>query len=120
MSILTPMTIIVGAFGALLPSFQIGKMIRERDASGISLPMVAGGFLTNVVWTAYGFSQRKLELIGPDLVAVTVGVTYLSTVLALRARADRAIEEFELSEEPTLILRPHEVEAPRLSFAPSV
>jgi hypothetical protein len=41
-------------------------------------------------------------------------------VLALRARRDRAVEEIELSEEPTLILRPHEVEAPRLSFAPSV
>jgi Kef-type K+ transport system membrane component KefB len=120
MNILTPMTIIVGAFGALLPCFQIGKMVRERDASGISLPMVVGGFVTNIVWTAYGFSQRKLELIGPDLVAVTVGVTYLSTVIALRIRADRAREEIQLSEEPTLILRPNDAEMPRLSLAASV
>ncbi len=52
--------------------------------------MVAGGFVTNVVWAAYGFSQKKIELIGPDLVAVTVGVTYLATVLALRIRSDCA------------------------------
>jgi Kef-type K+ transport system membrane component KefB len=106
MSILSPLTIVMGAFGALLPCFQIGKMIRERSASGISLPMVAGGLLTNVVWTAYGFSQRKLELIGPDVVAVTVGVTYLATVLALRARAERAHDELPFSEEPTLIILP--------------
>jgi hypothetical protein len=82
--------------------------------------MVAGGLLTNAVWTAYGFSQRKLELIGPDLVAVTLGVTYLGTVLATRPRAERPGEEHLPSEEPTLILRPHEVEPPLLSFAASV
>lgn len=120
MSILTPMTIVVGAFGALLPCFQIGKMIRERDASGISLPMVAGGLFTTVVWTTYGFAQRKLELIGPNLVALAVGVTYLATVLALRARAEHGAEEFDFSEEPTLILRPSDVDAVRLSYAGSV
>jgi hypothetical protein len=120
MNILTPLTIVFGAFGALLPCFQIGKMIRARDASGISLPMVAGGLLTSMVWTTYSFAQGKLELIGPNLVALAVGITYLSTVVTLRIRADRTREEIDFSDEPTLILRPSEVETPRLSLAASV
>jgi hypothetical protein len=95
-------------------------MIRERDASGISLPMVAGGLFTSIVWTTYAFAQKKLELIGPNVVAVTVGVSYLGTVVALRVRADRARDDVSFSEEPTLIMRPHELDLARLSYAASV
>ena len=86
LELLSPVTLVVGALGALLPCFQIAKMIRERNAHGISVPFVVGGLVTALTWLSYGLALGRLALIAPDLVAVVVGTAYLGTVLALRRR----------------------------------
>jgi uncharacterized protein with PQ loop repeat len=108
-AILAPVTIVVGALGALLPCFQISKMIRERNAHGISVPFVVGGFVTAVVWLAYGLALRKAALLVPDVVAVLVGACYLGTVLVLNRRYPNpavASREADGTEDDTLVIRP--------------
>jgi uncharacterized protein with PQ loop repeat len=86
LTFLAPVTLTVGALGATLPCLQIAKMIRERNAHGISLPFVAGGLGVTVIWTLYAFALGKTALIVPNLVALTVAVVHLAAVIVLRAR----------------------------------
>ena len=93
LTIIAPITVVVGALGALLPAIQIRKMIRERNAHGISVLFVIGGVVTQVVWTLYGIAMEKWALIAPDLVALAVGFSYLGTVLVLNRRFPYALSK---------------------------
>ena len=97
LQILSPLIVVVGAFGALLPCIQIGKMVQERNAHGISVPFVAGGLVTAFVWLLYAFALREPAMIVPDVVAVLVAVAYLGTVLVLRRRYPQPTLDDELA-----------------------
>lgn len=97
LQILSPLIVVVGAFGALLPCIQIGKMVRERNAHGISVPFVAGGLVTAFVWLLYAVALREPAMVVPDVIAVLVGLAYLATVLELRRRYPQPTLEDELA-----------------------
>ncbi len=64
---------------------QIAKILREHDASSVSLRMYAvtvSGFL---LWTAYGLMIRSWPVALSNLVCLTLS----ATILALKLRFDR-------------------------------
>jgi MtN3 and saliva related transmembrane protein len=61
---------------------QIVKIVRERDASGVSLRMYAVTTVGFICWTAYG----ALSGSWPVMLANAVCLVLVMTILALRLR----------------------------------
>jgi MtN3 and saliva related transmembrane protein len=61
---------------------QIVKIVRERDASGVSLRMYAVTTIGFICWTAYG----ALSGSWPVMLANAVCLVLVMTILALRLR----------------------------------
>jgi MtN3 and saliva related transmembrane protein len=63
---------------------QIAKILREKDASSVSLKMYAVTTTGFVLWTTYGFILKSWPIAGSNLVMLCLAATIL--VLKLRYR----------------------------------
>jgi MtN3 and saliva related transmembrane protein len=80
---------LINAFGVVaglcsMASFvpQIVKIVRERDASGVSLRMYAVTIVGFVSWTAYGLLSKSW----PVTAANTICLVLVSIIFTLRLR----------------------------------
>jgi len=80
---------LVGTGAALcsMTSFvpQIAKIVRERDASGVSLRMYAVTVTGFTLWIAYGLMTRAWPVMAANAVCLLLS----TTILALKWRLDR-------------------------------
>ena len=80
---------LVGTGAALcsMTSFvpQIAKIVRERDASGVSLRMYAVTVTGFTLWIAYGLMTRAWPVMAANVVCLLLS----ATILALKWRLDR-------------------------------
>ena len=67
------------SMGSFIP--QVGKIVRERDASAISLPMYVVTVTGFALWTAYGALLKSWPLVGSN--AVSLGLSALILGLKL-------------------------------------
>ena len=83
---------VVGTGAALcsMTSFvpQIAKIVRERDASSVSLRMYAVTVTGFSLWIAYGVMTRAWPVAGSNLVCLLLS----ATILALKWRFPTAAE----------------------------
>jgi MtN3 and saliva related transmembrane protein len=63
---------------------QIAKIVREKDASSVSLKMYAITTTGFVLWTAYGFLLKSWPIAGSNAIMLCLAATIL--VLKLRYR----------------------------------
>ena len=73
-----------GLAAGLLPLVQASKIVRTRNAAGISLVYLAGGVLNSTVWTTYSFCVRNLTLIVPNVVTLATMSALLAIAIACR------------------------------------
>lgn len=71
------------SMGSFIP--QAAKIIRERDASSVSLPMYVVTVIGFSLWSAYGMLLQSWPLIVSNLVSLSLSGLVL--VLKLRDRA---------------------------------
>jgi MtN3 and saliva related transmembrane protein len=71
---LVPVLVGVGAALCSMGSFapQALKILRERDASGVSLPMYVVTVIGFSLWSAYGVMLRSWPLVGSNLVCLAL------------------------------------------------
>jgi MtN3 and saliva related transmembrane protein len=85
----TLVTTVIGVLAALcsMASFapQAIKILRERDASGVSLRMYAITVVGFSLWSAYGFMLRSWPLLGANLVCLALA----GLILTLKLRDNR-------------------------------
>jgi MtN3 and saliva related transmembrane protein len=74
----------VGAALCSMSSFvpQIAKMMRERDASGVSLRMFSITTLGFVLWTAFGWLSNSW----PVAISNAINLVLAATILTLKLR----------------------------------
>jgi MtN3 and saliva related transmembrane protein len=82
----------VGAALCSMASFvpQIAKLIRERDASGISLRMFSITTAGFVLWTAYGFLIHSWPIAASNAINLALAATILTLKLRYGAGAAAA------------------------------
>lgn len=73
----------VGAALCSMTSFlpQIAKMIRERDASGVSLRMFSITTLGFVLWTSYGWLAHSWPVAASNAINLVLAATILTLKL---------------------------------------
>ncbi|MBW8812007.1 MAG: SemiSWEET transporter [Caulobacterales bacterium] len=75
------------SMGSFVP--QIVKIVREREADGVSLRMYAVTVTGFTLWTAYGFLTRSWPVAGSNIVCLLLS----ATILALKWRFSTARAE---------------------------
>ena len=87
---MTLVPVLIGGSAALcsMGSFapQALKILRERDASGVSLRMYLITVLGFSLWSAYGVLLRSWPLVASNLVCLALS----GLILALKLRANRS------------------------------
>jgi MtN3 and saliva related transmembrane protein len=73
---------LAGVCGMIGFTPQIAKIVREKDASSVSLKMYAITTTGFVLWTAYGVLVKSWPVIGSNAVMLCLA----ATILALKIR----------------------------------
>jgi MtN3 and saliva related transmembrane protein len=76
------------SMGSFIP--QIAKIIRERDASSVSLRMYLVTVTGFVLWSVYGVLLASWPLMGSNLVSLTLAAIIL--ILKIRYRKPVRVE----------------------------
>jgi len=84
-------TVGVAAAACSMASFvpQALKIVRERDATSVSLRMYVVTVLAFALWTSYGFLLKSWPLIGSNLVCLALAGLILCLKLRYRPRVLR-------------------------------
>jgi MtN3 and saliva related transmembrane protein len=80
---------------------QVVKIVRERDASGVSLRMYLVTMLGFALWTTYGLLIRQWPLIGSNLVSLSLAALIFSLKVASERRPRRREGETRAAEHPS-------------------
>ncbi len=73
------------SMGSFVP--QVAKIVRERDASSVSLRMYVVTVSGFALWTVYGVLLASWPLTGSNLVSLTLAAMILALKIRYRRRA---------------------------------
>ena len=88
--VVTGLAVAAAAWGVLMgvsPVLQIRRMLRQRSSRDISVGYFSILLIGFGLWISYGIVSRNLALIGPNTVALLIGVSTIAIALRLRKPA---------------------------------
>ncbi|MEM1333773.1 MAG: hypothetical protein AAGG08_09970, partial [Actinomycetota bacterium] len=84
---LTSLIVVANVVGAAMALPQAVRLIRTRDASGVSSVWAGVSVAMNVWWLAYGLAERLWGLVPVSIVGVGLYLVIAGTLVRLRGRA---------------------------------